>query len=84
MPKKPKLTVPEIHATILKDVKIRLGCKDFAPEFTVHRIDDDPRTFPHSNWNVASVENAGTWKPDCAEAFQEAVARARRTFDIAW
>jgi hypothetical protein len=84
MPKKPKLTEPEIHAMILKDVKIRLGCQDFEPVFTLHRIEDDPRTFPHSNWKVFSVEKADTWKPDCAQAFDEAVARARRKFDIEW
>jgi hypothetical protein len=84
MPKKPKRSEAEIHAMIVKDAKIRIGCKDFEPDFTLHRIEDDPRTFPHSNWNVASVSNADTWKPDCAEAFDEAVARARRKFDIEW
>ena len=84
MPKKPKRPETEIHAMILKDVKIRIGCKDFVPAFRLHRIEDDPRTFPHSNWNIASVEKADTWKPDCAQAFDEAVARARRSYDIAW
>jgi len=84
MPKKPKRPEPEIHALIIKEAKYRLGCKDFEPVFTLHRIEDDPRTFPHSNWKVFSIEKADTWKPDCAQAFDEAVARARRTFDIAW
>jgi len=73
MPKKKKLTEPEVHALIMKEARYRLGCSDF-----------DPHTFPHSNWNVASVENANSWKPDCAQAFDEAVARARRKFDIEW
>lgn len=84
MPKKPKLTEPEVHAMILKDVKIRLGCSDFEPEFTLHEVRDDPSKFSHSNWNVDGVKNADTWKPDCAQAFDEAVGRARRKFDIAW
>ena len=29
----------EIHAMILSDVKIRLGCAEFAPEFTLYRIE---------------------------------------------
>lgn len=84
MPKKKKLTEPEVHALIMKEARYRLGCSDFEPQFTLHRVEDDPHTFPHSNWNVASVENANSWKPDCAQAFDEAVARARRKFDIEW
>jgi hypothetical protein len=84
MPKKKKLTEPEVHALIVKEARYRLGCSDFEPQFTLHRIEDDPRTFPHSNWNVASVENASSWKPDCSQAFDEAVARARLKYDIEW
>ena len=84
MPKKKKLTEPEIHAMILKDVKIRLGCKDLAPEFTLHRTDVDPTRYPNANRDVEGARNVEAWKPDCAEAFQEAVARARRKFDIEW
>ena len=84
MPKKPKLTEPEVHALIVKEARYRLGCKDFEPVFTLHQVRDDPAKFPHSNWNVSSVENVDTWKRDCAEAFDEAVARAHRSYDIAW
>jgi hypothetical protein len=31
MPKKQKRTEQEIHAMIVTDAKIRLGCRDFAP-----------------------------------------------------
>lgn len=84
MPKKPKLTEPEIHAMILSDAKIRIGCKDFAPEFTLHRTDVDPTRYPSANWDVHEMHKAETWLPNCAEAFHEAVARARRRFDISW
>jgi len=84
MPRKKKLTEPEIHAMILTDVKIRLGCKDFEPEFTLHRTDVDSTRYPSANWDVEGVQSVEAWKPDCAQAFQEAVARARRKFDIAW
>jgi len=69
---------------ILTDVKIRLGCKDIEPEFTLHRTDVDPTRYPSANWDVEGAQNVEAWKRDCAEAFQEAVARARRKFDIAW
>ncbi len=69
---------------ILKDVKIRLGCKDFEPKFTLHRTDVDLTRYPSANWDAGGAQNAEAWKPDCAQAFQEAVARARRKFDIAW
>ena len=84
MPKKKKLTEPEIHAMILKDMKIRLGCKNFEPEFTLHRTDVDLTCYLSANWDVEGARNVEAWKPDCTEAFQEAVARARRKFDIAW
>ena len=32
----------------------------------------------------ARQAQGGPWEPDCAQAFKEAVARARRKFDIAW
>ena len=82
MPKKRKLKEPEIPAMILTDVKIRLGCKDFEPDFTLHRTDADPTGYSSANWDVEGARNVEAWKPDCAEAFQEAVARARRKFDI--
>src|SRR2546426_2684368 len=76
MPRKKKLTEPEIHAMILTDVKIRLGCKDFEPEFTLHRTDVDSTRYPSANWDVEGVQSVEAWKPDCAQAFQEAVARS--------
>jgi len=79
MPKKPKRPEAEIHAMIVTDAKIRLGCKDFAPEFTLWRVEDD-----RANWDVQSATRVDDWKADCAQAFNEAVARARRKFDIAW
>lgn len=69
---------------IVRDATMRLGCSDFAPEFTLHRADEDPTRYPSANWDVESARPVETWKPDCAQAFQEAVARARRKFDIAW
>ncbi len=84
MPKKPKRQEAEIHAMIVKDAKFRIGCKDFVPEFTLHRTDVDPSRYPSANWDVEGAKNVEVWKPDCAEAFQEAVARARREYDIAW
>jgi len=63
---------------IISDAKIRLGCADFAPDFTINETRDQ-----WANWDVRGVDPAG-WAPDCAQAFKEAVARARRRFDIAW
>jgi hypothetical protein len=79
MPKKQNRTEAEVHAMIVRDVKIRLGCADFAPDFTLHEIRD-----PAANWDVESVRSDDGWPPDCAQAFKEAVARARRKFDITW
>ena len=84
MPKKQRKTEQEVHGEILKDVKIRLGCSDFEPDFTLYRTDVDPTQYPAANWDVQSARNIENWKPDCAQAFKEAVARARRKFDIAW
>ena len=84
MPKKQRKTEQEIRGVILEDVKIRLGCSDFEPDFTLHRTDVDPTRYPTANWDVQSARNIENWKPDCAQAFKEAVARARRKFDIAW
>ena len=83
MPKKPKRTEQDVHAMIISDAKIRLGCKDFEPEFTVHRTDVDPTRYPSANWDVRPAPTE-TWPPDCVQAFKEAVARTRRKFDIAW
>ena len=33
---------------------------------------------------MQSIRSADAWQPDCAQAFKEAVARARGKFDIAW
>jgi hypothetical protein len=79
MPKRAKRTEAEIHAMIVKDAKIRLGCADFAPEFTLIHVVDS-----RANWDVGTVRDAADWPRDCAQAFNEAVARARRKFDIAW
>ncbi len=57
---------------------MRLGCAGFAPDFTIHETRD-----PRANWEVRGVDPAG-WLPDCAQAFKEAVDRARRKFDITW
>ena len=64
---------------IVKDSAMRLGCAGFAPIFTIHKIRPDQ----WANWDVRGVDPAG-WLPDCAQAFKEAVERARRKFDIAW
>jgi len=50
----------EVQAIIVTDAKMRLGCVDFAPDFTIH----------------------DGWLPNCAQAFNEAVARWK--FDTAW
>ena len=49
MPKKPKRPEAEIHAMIVSDAKIRIGCKDFAPEFTLHRTEIDSTRYPNAN-----------------------------------
>jgi len=82
---------------ILKDVKIRIGCSDFEPMFTLHRLEPPGHATSApglalpmigirvtANWDVQHVQNVESWKPDCAAAFQEAVARARSKFDITW
>jgi len=86
MPKKPKLPEPEIRALIVNESKYRLGCKDFEPEFTLHeRVPGSGGASGESaNWNVRETRNTDTWAPDCADAFKEAVARARRNYDISW
>lgn len=84
MPKKKKLTEPEVRALIRRDARYRLGCEDFEPAFTLHRVEPDPKRWPSANWDVQSVQNADTWKPVCAEAFREAVTHTRGKFDIDW
>ncbi len=79
MPKKPKRPEVEVHAMIVRDAKMRLGCADFAPDFTLYETRD-----AMANWDVHSARNVDEWRLDCAQAFKEAVARARRKFDIAW
>jgi hypothetical protein len=79
MPKKQKRTDQEVHAMIVEESKRRLGCADFAPAFALRKTRD-----PVANWDVYSVLNVDDWPPDCAQAFKEAAARARRKFDIAW
>src|SRR2546425_7730975 len=79
MPRKQKQTEQEIHDMIVTDAKIRLGCADFAPDFTLRKAQDQ-----WANWDLDEAHNAETWTPDCAQAFAEAVARARRKFDVAW
>jgi hypothetical protein len=84
VPKKAKRPEVEIHALIISDAKIRRGCKDFAPEFTLRRANPDPARYPSANWDVAETRNADAWPPDCGQAFREAVARTRSKFDIEW
>jgi len=84
VPKKQKRTEAEVHAMILWDAKMRIGCADFAPEFTLHQTDVDATRYPSANWDVQGARNVDDWAPDCAQAFKEAVAAARRKFDIAW
>jgi len=79
VPKKQKRPETEIHATIVRDAKIRLGCADLAPDFTLHAVHD-----PRANWDVRSARHVDDWATNCAQAFKEAVARARRKFDISW
>ena len=79
MPKKQKRTEQEVHTMIVKDSAMRLGCAGFAPAFTLHETRDQ-----WANWDVHSARNVDDWSPECAQAFKEAVARARRKFDIAW
>ena len=64
---------------IVTDAKIRLGCADFAPEFSLNETRDSM-----ANWDLSETHNEDDWPPDCAQAFKEAIARARRKFDIAW
>ena len=61
MPKKQKRTEQEIHAMIVTDAKIRLGCADFAPEFTLGKAHGQA-----ANWAVSETSNADSWPPDCA------------------
>ncbi len=79
MPRRVKQTEQEVHAVIVRDTKMRLGCADVAPDFTIHETLDQ-----WANWDVQSATSVDDWKPDCAQAFKEAVARARRKFDSAW
>jgi len=50
MPKKQKRPKAEIHAMIVKDTKIRLGCSDFAPDFTIKETRSET-----TNSNVQNV-----------------------------
>lgn len=79
MPKKQRRTEQEVHTMIVRDAKMRLGCAEFAPDFTLYGVRDQT-----ANWDVHTVRNVDDWRPDCAQAFKEAVARARRKFDITW
>ena len=71
---------------LFRSAQQRLGCQDFAPEFTLHKR--APKTGGGSgdsaNWDVRETHNADTWARDCAQALKEAIDRARRQFDIAW
>ena len=60
-------------------MKVRLGCRDFAPEFDLREVHGQA-----ANWDISETRNAESWPPDCAQTFREAVARARRKFAIAW
>jgi hypothetical protein len=73
MPKREKRTEQEVHAMIVRDAKIRLGCADFAPEFTLHATHGSL-----ANSDVQETRNSDTRAPDCAQAFKEAVARVSR------
>ena len=64
---------------IVQDSKMRFGCADFAPAFALYETRDLV-----ANWDVQGARNVDDWPADCAQAFKEAVARARRKFDIAW
>jgi len=79
MSRKQKRTTQDVHAIIMRDSKMRFGCADFTPVFTLYETRD-----PAGNWDVRIASNAGDWPPDCAQAFKETVARARRKFDIVW
>jgi len=57
MPKREKRTEQEVPAMFLADAKIRLGCKDFEPDFTFTRTDVDPTRYPSANWDVESPRN---------------------------
>ena len=58
MPKKPKRPEAEIHAMIEREAKMRLGCADFGPDFTIQETRD-----PRANWEARGVDPAG-WLPD--------------------
>jgi len=79
MPKKPKRPEADIRAMIVKDSKMRLGCSDFAPEFTIYEVRN-----PAGNWEVRIAGDTEGWPPNCSQAFREAVDQARRKFDIVW
>ena len=50
MPQKKKVPEQEIHAMIGKEAKYPLGCNDFQPDFTLHRVEDDlSGVYPHAN-----------------------------------
>lgn len=81
--KKPKATEAEIHAMIVRDAKMRIGCQDFEPQFTLYKTHDDQSQW-RANWGLWQITNFDEWEPDCAEAFMEAIQRVRMKFDIAW
>ncbi|HYL20986.1 MAG TPA: hypothetical protein VEU74_04435 [Gemmatimonadales bacterium] len=64
---------------IVRDAKRRFGCDHFAPEFTLYEYPG-----PVANWGVQVAYTAAVWPVECAEAFKEAVVRARGAFDIEW
>ena len=55
MPKREKRSEREVHAMIISDAKIRIGCADFAPEFTLYHI--ELTSYPRVNWDVHSARN---------------------------
>jgi len=79
MPKKPNRAEQDVHAMIVRDAKMRLGCSDFAPEFTIHEIRN-----PAGNWEVRITGEADDWPPNCAQGVQGGGRPSRRKFDIAW
>ncbi len=78
MPKKPKRPEVEIHAMIVTDARCGSGAPTSPPSSPWCVTD------AAGNWDVGILRDAADWPRDCAQAFREAVARARRKFDSAW
>ncbi|TXH85519.1 MAG: hypothetical protein E6Q77_00395 [Rhizobium sp.] len=75
---KQRLTINDLEAMIVKDVRRRAHCEGFS-SFQIYRSD----TVPGTNWIPGSTVNyGGASEHHCDEALREIVPRLQRQYDV--